>query len=74
VPDGLKQPHRGPDAMFAPDLPPTRGQLETIARLACELHNVPLGSRLDATTAVVRFTEALAEKNERGERGEDPEF
>lgn len=49
--------------MFASDLGPTRGQLETIARLACRLHEVPLKSRFDATTAIVRLTEALPSTN-----------
>lgn len=57
--DQLQDPSRGPDDQLATDLEPSRGQLATIAHLACELLGQPLTSRLQATVAITRLRLAI---------------
>lgn len=57
--DGLKDARVGPDAMYSTELAPSRGQFETIARLACELLGVRVANRLEATVAITRMHRAL---------------
>jgi hypothetical protein len=54
--DGLRNPTAGPDSMYSEQLPPSRGQYETIAVLALDLLGVPKPqTRLDATVALTRL-------------------
>lgn len=52
----LRDAAGGPDGMYRSDLPPSRGQHETIARLALEVLalDVP-ATRLDATVTIARL-------------------
>jgi hypothetical protein len=59
MPDRLIDPTAGPDSMLSDQLPPSRGQLHTIAVLALGLLGVaPPQHRLDASIAIVRLRTA----------------
>lgn len=58
--DRLRDAGAGPDGMFATDREPSRGQHETISRLAGELLGFDLGSRYDASVAIVRLRKAIS--------------
>jgi len=50
----------GPHDYWSSTLPPSRGQWEQIARLACQLLDIEEpASRLDATVAAARLTAAV---------------
>lgn len=58
--DRIAAPMHGPDAMWSEDLPPSRGQYQTIAVLALELLSVKAPQhRLDASIAITRLRHAL---------------
>jgi hypothetical protein len=60
MPDRLREPAHGPDAMFSDRLPPTRGQYHSIAHLAMELlGETPPQNRLEATIAITRLRTAV---------------
>jgi hypothetical protein len=59
----LRNPRVGPDAMFSEELPPSRGQQQTIATLAAQLLNEePPSNRLEATILIARLRNALDRK------------
>lgn len=59
MPDPLPR-REGPDAMFAHDRPPTRGQWASIAALALEALDVKVPeSRFEASVAIARLHAAL---------------
>jgi hypothetical protein len=61
MPDRVKDPLKGPDGIFATDLPPTRGDWHSLAVLLCHVLRVQVPrSRYDATTLAVRLTRRLA--------------
>jgi hypothetical protein len=72
--DRIKRAEAGPDAMFATDLPPSRGQHETIAALAGQLLGFDPNSRYDASLAIVRLRMALAERPARDPLPDAPAF
>lgn len=58
--DAIKHAQAGPDAMWSQDLPPSRGQYETIATLALELLEVEKPkTRFEASVAITRLHQAL---------------
>lgn len=57
--DQLDNPAAGPDQMWSTTIAPSRGQLETLARLACQLLGQPLEHRLHATVAITRLQLAV---------------
>lgn len=60
MPDALRTAAAGPDAMWSTDLPPSRGQYQTIAVLALKLLGVEEPAhRLDASVAITRLQNAL---------------
>lgn len=64
MPDRVAHPEQGPDRMWSTDLPPSRGQLHTIATLALRLLEVdPPAHRLDASIVITRLHQAVRGPN-----------